>query len=318
MKAMIEENDQEIIINGKQLKITNLNKVYFPSALGHEITKGEIIDYYRSISKILIPYLKNRPESLNRHPAGISQPGFYHKDMDVNQVPEWTRTEKIYSKSNDEYLDYLICDNEATLIYMANLGCIEINPWHSTVDEPDHPDYMIMDLDPGNIGFKEVVVTALKIREICEEVGIETYCKTSGATGLHIYIPLNKKYTYDEIKRFGESLATVVQKQLPRITSIERSVSKRSDKIYIDFLQNRKGQTIAAAYSVRPKPGATVSTPLEWDQVNEKLDPKAFTIFTIHERLEKKGDLWKGVLGKGVSIEKALVKLEKLLEDSST
>lgn len=306
-----EENDVEWTINGKKLKITNRNKVYFPD---EGITKGEIIDYYRKVSKFILPYLKNRPESLNRHPNGIAKPGFYQKDMDTDQIPDWLHTEKQYSKSNEEYLDYLICDNEATLVYLANLGCIEINPWHSTFDKPDDPDYMIMDLDPGNIGFKEVVRTALKIRDICTEIGIDTYCKTSGATGLHVYIPLKKRYTYDEIKLFGELLATAVQQQLPDTTSIERTVSKRSDKIYIDFLQNRKGQTIASAYSVRPKPGATVSTPLEWTEVNERLDPKDFTIYTIFERLEKKGDLWKKVLGKGADIGKALAKLEKIME----
>ena len=297
-------------INGKVLKITNRNKVYFPES---NITKGEVIDYYRKISKYLLPYLKNRPESLNRHPNGITKPGFYQKDMDTSQIPEWVHTEKQYSKSNAEYLDYLICDNEATLVYMANLGCIEINPWHSTYDKPDNPDYMIMDLDPGEIGFKEVVRTTLKIRDVCTELGITTFCKTSGATGLHVYIPLKKRYTYDEIKLFGELLATAIQHQLPDTTSIERSVSKRSDKIYIDFLQNRKGQTIAAAYSVRPKPGATVSTPLEWTEVNDRLDPKAFTIYTIFDRLEEKGDLWKGILGKGADIGKALEKLEGMV-----
>lgn len=305
-----EENDVELTINGKKLKVTNRNKVYFPET---GTTKGEIIDYYRKVSKWILPYLKNRPESLNRHPNGITKPGFYQKDMDTSQIPEWVRTEKQYSKSNEEYLDYLVCDNEATLVYMANLGCIEINPWHSTFDKPDNPDYMITDLDPGNIGFKEVVRTALKIRDIYTEIGIETFCKTSGATGLHVYIPLKKRYTYDEIKLFGELLATAVQQQLPDTTSIERTVSKRSDKIYIDFLQNRKGQTIAAAYSVRPKPGATVSTPLEWTEVNERLDPKDFTIDTIFDRLKEKGDLWKGVLGKGADIGKALIKLEKIL-----
>jgi bifunctional non-homologous end joining protein LigD len=158
-------------INAKKLKITNRNKVYFPE---DGITKGEIIDYYRKISKFILPYLKNRPESLNRHPNGITKPGFYQKDMDKSQIPEWIHTEKQYSKSNTEYLDYLICGNEATLIYMANLGCIEINPWHSTYGSPDYPDYMIMDLDPGEIGFKEVVKTALKIRDVCTEIGIET------------------------------------------------------------------------------------------------------------------------------------------------
>lgn len=305
------ESDTEWTINGKKLKVTNRNKVYFPD---EGITKGEIIDYYRKISKFILPYLKNRPESLNRHPNGITKPGFYQKDMDTDQIPDWLHTEKQYSKSNEEYLDYLICDNEAALVYIANLGCIEINPWHSTFDKPDYPDYMIMDLDPGNIGFGEVVQTALKIRDICTEIGIDTYCKTSGATGLHVYIPLKKRYTYDEIKLFGELLATAVQQQLPDTTSIERTVSKRSDKIYIDFLQNRKGQTIASVYSVRPKPGATVSTPLEWAEVNEDLDPKKFTIYTIFDRLKEKGDLWKKVLGKGADIGKALGKLEKIME----
>ena len=305
------ESDAEWTINGKKLKVTNRNKVYFPD---EGITKGEIIDYYRKISKFILPYLKNRPESLNRHPNGITKPGFYQKDMDTDQIPDWLHTEKQYSKSNEEYLDYLICDNEAALVYIANLGCIEINPWHSTFDKPDYPDYMIMDLDPGNIGFGEVVQTALKIRDICTEIGIDTYCKTSGATGLHVYIPLKKRYTYDEIKLFGELLATAVQQQLPDTTSIERTVSKRSDKIYIDFLQNRKGQTIASVYSVRPKPGATVSTPLEWAEVNEDLDPKKFTIYTIFDRLKEKGDLWKKVLGKGADIGKALGKLEKIME----
>jgi len=306
------ENDEEIKINGRLLKITNRNKVYFPES---GITKGDLIDYYREISSYILPYLKKRPESLNRHPNGITKPGFYQKDMDTSQIPEWLHTEKQYSKSNDEYLDYLVCDDEATLIYMANLGCIEINPWHSTFDQPDMPDYMIMDLDPGEIGFKEVVRTALKVKEICDAIGIECFCKTSGATGLHVYIPLKKKYTYDEIKLFGELLATTVQQQLPDTTSIERTVSKRKDKIYVDFLQNRKGQTIAAAYSARPKPGATVSTPLDWSEVNKDLDPQDFTIFTIHDRLKKTGDLWKGVLGKGANIQKALVKLEKILNE---
>lgn len=305
-----KSTDQEMKINGHVLKLTHLDKVYFPE---DGITKDDIIDYYRKISRYILPYLKNRPESLNRHPNGIHQPGFYQKNMDVEQIPDWLHTEKQYSKSNDADLDYLLCNDEATLVYMANLGCIELNPWHSSYDQPDYPDYMIMDLDPGEIGFDKVVETALTIRDLCTELGIDCFCKTSGATGLHIYLPLRKRYTYDEIKLFAELLATATHNRLPETTSIERTVSKRKDKIYVDFLQNRKGQTIAAPYSARPKPGATVSTPLRWDEVNEHLDPKAFTIFTIHERLEQTGDLWKGVLGKGINLEKALKKLESLL-----
>jgi bifunctional non-homologous end joining protein LigD len=304
------KRDKEVTIGGTKLKLTNLDKVYFPA---DGITKGEIIDYYLRMSKYILPYLKDRPQSLNRHINGIAKPGFYQKDMDTEQIPEWLRTEKMYSKSNKEYLDYLICNDKATLIYMANLGCIEINPWHSTYDNPEFPDYLIMDLDPGEIGFIHVVETANTIKQLCDEIGIKCFCKTSGATGLHIYIPLKKQYDYNEVKIFAELLATATHKRLPETTSIERAVAKRRDKIYVDFLQNRKGQTIASVYSARPKPGATVSTPLLWEEVNADLDPKNYTIYNIEERLAATGDLWKGVLRKGADISKVLKKLEKLL-----
>jgi bifunctional non-homologous end joining protein LigD len=305
-----ETADNSIMAEGKKVSVTNLAKVYWPE---EGITKGDLIQYYERISKYILPYLKNRPESLNRFPNGIKGQSFYQKDMDLNQLPGWTKTARIYSKSNKEYIDYLICNDTATLLYMANLGCIEINPWHSTYDKPDHPDYMMLDLDPGKIDFKEVVKTALVIKDICDELSIDCFCKTSGATGLHIYIPLGAKYTYDEVKTFAELIATLAHHRLPKTTSIERLVAKRTNKVYIDFLQNRKGQTIAAPYSVRPRPYATVSTPLLWKEVNEKLTPQQFTIHNIEKRLTKTGDLWKGVLGKGILLDKALKKMEKLL-----
>jgi bifunctional non-homologous end joining protein LigD len=299
-----------ITVGSKKVKCTNLTKIYWPE---EGITKGDLINYYRSISKWILPYLKNRPQSLNRHPNGIKGSSFYQKDMEVKQLPPWAKTAKLYSKSNNKYLDYLLCNDEATLIYMANLGCIEINPWHSVDTKPDYPDYMILDLDPGKIAFKEVVNTALVIKEICDELKINCFCKTSGATGLHIYIPLGAKYHYDDVKTFAELMATLTHKRLPKTTSIERTVSKRSNKIYVDFLQNRKGQTIAAPYSVRPRPHATVSTPLLWKEVNEKLSPEQFTIHNIEKRLAKTGDLWKGIFSKPISIDKLLPKIEKLL-----
>jgi bifunctional non-homologous end joining protein LigD len=302
------ENEKTISVSGKKIKCTNLNKVYFPS---EGYTKGDIINYYQRISKYILPYLKNRPQSLNRHPNGIMGQSFYQKDMEVKQLPSWAKTVKMYSKSNNANVNYLLCNDPATLIYMANLGCIEINPWHSTYDKPEFPSWMMLDLDPGEISFSDVVDTALVIKEICDELKIPCYCKTSGATGLHVYIPLGAKYTYDEIKLFAEILAGLVHDRLPDITSIERSTSKRKDKIYVDFLQNRKGQTIAAPYSVRPKPLATVSTPLQWKEVNSKLSPDMFTILNIEKRLKKAGDIWKPVLGKGIDITKALKAIEK-------
>ncbi|MES2560013.1 MAG: DNA ligase D [Bacteroidota bacterium] len=304
------ENDTIVTIGGKKVKCTNLTKPYWP---GEKITKGDLIAYYQSISKWILPYLKNRPQSLNRHPNGINGASFYQKDMNVDQLPAWMKTAKIYSTSNNKYLDYLLCNDEATLVYMANLGCIEINPWHSIHTKPEYPDYMILDLDPGKIPFVEVVNTALVIKEICEELKMPCFCKTSGATGLHIYIPLGAKYDYDDVKIFAELMATLTHKRLPKTTSIERSVSKRSNKVYVDFLQNRKGQTIAAPYSVRPRPHATVSTPLLWSEVNHTLKPEQFTMHNIVQRLNKVGDLWKGVFSKPVSIDKLLPKIAKLL-----
>jgi len=293
----------------EKLTYTNLTKVYFPE---DKITKGDIINYYKTMSKYLLPYLKDRPQSLNRHPNGIKGQSFYQKNMDVAHLPEGIKTVELYSKSNNENIHYLICNDEATLLYMANLGCIEINPWHSTYLQPDNPDYVILDLDPGDISFIEVVNVALMIKEICDQLQIDCYCKTSGATGLHIYIPLGAKYNYDDAKLFAELLARITHTRLPNTTSVERSVGKRKNKIYLDFLQNRKGQTIAAPYSVRPRPHATVSTPLLWKEVNHKLSPQLFTIRTIEKRVNKLGDLWKGILGKPIDLRKVLKKIEEL------
>jgi bifunctional non-homologous end joining protein LigD len=304
------EKDETFTIGGRKVKCTNLNKLYWPE---EGITKGDLITYYQEMSKYMLPYLKDRPQSLNRHPNGITGSSFYQKDMDVKQLPDWIKTTRIYSTSNKRYLDYLICNDAPTLVYMANLGCIEINPWHSTYQQADYPDYMILDLDPGKIAFKEVVNTALAVKEICDELSIPCFCKTSGATGLHIYIPLGAKYHYDQVKTFAELMAILTHKRVPKITSIERSVAKRVNKIYVDFLQNRKGQTIAAPYSVRPRPLATVSTPLSWKEVNAQLSPQDFTIHTIYKRLDKIGDVWKGVLGKPIALDKTVIKIEKLI-----
>jgi len=303
------EKEKVITLSGKKVKCTNLDKIYFP---GEGYTKGDLINYYQSISKFILPYLKNRPQSLNRHPNGIKGQSFYQKDMDVKQIPSFIKTVKLFSKSNNANIDYLICNDVATLVYMANLGCIEINPWHSTYLKPEEPTYMMLDLDPGEISFVDVVNTALVIKEICDELNISCYCKTSGATGLHIYIPLAAKYNYDDVKVFAEIMATIVHSRLPDTTSIERSTAKRKDKIYIDFLQNRKGQTIASPYSVRPRPHATVSTPLMWKEVNHQLTPEMFTIKNMEERLSKTGDLWKPVLQKGIVLTKVLKSIEKL------
>ena len=307
-KAIITDNDIDLTIGKTVLHLTNQNKIYFPA---DGITKGEVVNYYKEIADVMLPYLKDRPQSMNRFPNGITAQSFYQKDVDVDKIPAWLKTSKIYSESNDKNIDYLLCNDKASLLYMANLGCIEINPWNSTIQHPDRPDWLVIDIDPSKDDFTEVVTAALMVRKVMDEMETECYCKTSGATGLHVYIPLAAKYDYDAIKIFAELIAHTVNVRLPQTTTTIRTIQKREEKIYIDFLQNRPGQTLAAPYSVRPKPGATVSTPLEWKEVNAKLSPSQFTIKNMMKRLDKKGDLWKPVLGKGANIDKILKKIQE-------
>lgn len=204
----------------------------------------------------------------------------------------------------------MVCNNESTLLYMAQLGCIEINPWNSRVSALTRPDWLVIDLDPEGVEFKDVVKVAKTVHEVCEEWSVPNYPKTSGKRGIHVYVPLHAKYNYDQARNFAHLIAIEVNKRQPELTSLERSPSKRQHKIYLDYLQNSEGQTLAAPYSVRPTQDATVSTPLHWDEVNARLTPQRFTIKNVPQRLEKEGDLWKGVKGKGVDIARILKNME--------
>lgn len=293
-----------------KVELTNTGKLYWPD---EGITKGELLAYYESMHKFILPYLRKRPMSLKRNPNGVNDQGFYHKDAgDI--APDWMETADIHAESTNKIVSYLVCNDLNSLLFIANLGCIEMNPWNSTVTRLDKPDYMVMDIDPSEKNsFEEVVDTALVVRDVCERAGISTYCKTSGASGLHVYIPCNKKYDYDTVRDLARIIATLVQEQLPGTTTLERSLSKRKkNQIYVDFLQNSRGQTLASAYSARPRPGATVSTPLEWKEVKHGLHPSMFTIKNIRKRVEKKGDLFRPVLGRGINIPGALKKLERV------
>lgn len=293
-----------------KVELTNTGKLYWPD---EGITKGELLAYYESMHKFILPYLRKRPMSLKRNPNGVKDQGFYHKDAgDI--APDWMETADIHAESTNKIISYLVCNDLNSLLFIANLGCIEMNPWNSTVTRLDKPDYMVMDIDPSEKNsFEEVVDTALVVRDVCERAGISTYCKTSGASGLHVYIPCNKKYDYDTVRDLARIIATLVQEQLPGTTTLERSLSKRKkNQIYVDFLQNSRGQTLASAYSARPRPGATVSTPLEWKEVKHGLHPSMFTIKNIRKRVEKKGDLFRPVLGRGINIPGALKKLDRV------
>lgn len=300
--------DKTRTVGGHTVELTNLDKIYWP---GEGITKGEVIAYYDSMYRYIMKYLKGRPQSLKRNPGGIQDKGFFHKDAGDNS-PEWVDTYPVWSDSADKEVNYLVCNNKASLLYLANLGCIELNPWSSVTSKPDHPDYVVIDLDPSeNNSFDDVVDAALVVRDILKKAGADAYCKTSGATGLHVYIPLGRKYHYDQARHFAELIAHLAVAELPGITTVERSLKKRGKaKIYVDYLQNKRGQTLCAAYSLRPREGALVSTPLDWKEVKHALDPLDFNINNIKKRVEKKGDLFAPVLQKGIDIMKVLKKLD--------
>ncbi len=292
--------------NGKAA-FTHLDKVFWPD---EGYNKGDVINYYNDVSKHILKYMKDRPESLFRTPNGINAQGFFHKDAGIG-APDWVKSIPLYSESAGKDINYIICNDKPTLLYMANLGCIEMNPWNSRLKNLDNPDYLVMDIDPSEKNtFEQVIDTALAIKEVLDRAGAACFPKTSGATGIHIYVPLGAKYNYEQAKNFAHIVAMMTHEQIPAFTSLERSLSKRGkDHIYIDFLQNRIGQTLACAYSLRPKPGATVSTPLDWSEVKKGLRPLDFTIKNITRRIEQKGDIFSGVLLKGIDMAKCLKKL---------
>jgi DNA ligase D-like protein (predicted polymerase)/DNA ligase D-like protein (predicted 3'-phosphoesterase) len=298
------DETQVLKINGHELTFTNLHKLYWPK---EKITKRDLLNYYHEVAPHMLPYLKDRPQSLNRHPEGINRPGFYQKDV-TGMAPDWVETFLYHSEDDVRDKHFLVAKDEASLLYMASLGCIEINPWSSRIQKPDYPDWCIIDLDPDKNSFDQVIETALVTREVLNELGAEGYCKTSGSTGLHIYIPLGAKYTYEQSKEFARVVVTLVNKELPKFTTLERSVKARKGKMYLDFLQNKTQATIAAPYSVRPKPMATVSMPLHWEEVKKGLKMQDFTIFNTLDRLRNEGDPFKPVLGKGVDLQKIIKK----------
>jgi bifunctional non-homologous end joining protein LigD len=300
------EPDEILKIGRTVVPLTHVEKPYWPQ---EGITKGMVIDYYQSIAEIILPYLRNRPESLLRNPNGISDKGFFHKDAG-KEAPAWVKTFPYPSESSHKIIHYLVCNNKATLAYLNNLGCIELNPWHSTCLKPDHPDYMIIDLDPAlKNHFDQVIEVARTVRRELSAAGAESYCKTSGGKGIHIYVPMAKRYHYDEVKLFAHRICKKVHENLPGLTTLDRPLKKRGKKIYLDFLQNCKGQTIASVYSLRPRPGAPVSMPLEWRELRPGISPLDHNLFNAPARIRRKKDLFAPVLGPPVDLRKCLEKL---------
>lgn len=302
-------NEQTITLNKQSLKLTNLDKLYWKK---EKFTKGDMLNYYLRMAPFMLPYMKDHPVSLNRHPNGIAGKSFYQKDV-KGKVAEWIQTHPEFSESTGETVNYFVCKDEAHLIYMANLGCIEMNPWHSRAASPDKPDWCLIDLDPDDSNtFEQVMDAAHVINDILKSIGVEGYPKTSGSTGIHILVPLGAKYSYEQSKQLAELVVNLAHHELLSTTSLERSPAKRKGKIYLDYLQNRYGQTMASVYSLRPKPGVPVSTPLFWEEIKKGLTPTTFSAYNIFDRLDEVGDIYTPVLGKGIDIKKVLAALQSM------
>jgi bifunctional non-homologous end joining protein LigD len=295
-------------IGGHELKFTNLSKLFWPK---DNISKRDMLNFYYQVAPYIIPYLDERPQTLNRFPNGIEQESFYQKDV-TGKIPDWIKTFGYYSEADKRQKQFVVCTDEASLLYIANLGCIEMNPWSSRAQSPDHPDWCIIDLDPDKNTFSQVIEAAQVTKQVLEAIDVPCWCKTSGSTGLHIYVPLGAKYSYEDSKEFARAIAKIVHAQIPGYTSIERLTAKRKGKMYIDFLQNRPQATVAGPYSLRPKPGASVSMPLHWEEVKKGLKISDFNIHNSIYRLKEQGDIFKGVLGRGINMQAALKKIKSV------
>jgi bifunctional non-homologous end joining protein LigD len=295
----------------KTITISNPNKIFWPA---EKYTKGDLIAYYKAISRWILPYLRNRPLVLTRFPDGIEGKSFYQKDA-PEFAPDWIRTVPIWSNDTERDIRYFVCDDEESLVYIANLGAIPLHIWASRVGSLEQPDWCVIDLDPKEAPFSDVIRCAEVLHRICESAGLPSYVKTTGKTGLHIMVPLGRQMTYAQSRTLGELLARLVIRELGDIATITRHITKRGDKVYLDYLQNRHGQLIVAPFIVRPLPGATVSMPLAWDEVGPSLDPRAFTIRTAVDRMERlSGDPMLPVLTESPDLAAVLGKLAEQMK----
>lgn len=307
-REVVLETPEQIPENQSNAKIilTHTDKVFWPN---DNYTKGDLLEYYHTISPIILPHLRGRPEVLHRYPNGIKGNQFYQKEIG-EKAPSYLTTALI--KHDNKNTRYLIIDDETSLLFAVNMGCIELHPFLSRTTSLESPDFLVIDLDPEGVSFDKVIEIAQIVHEILDEAGAKSFCKTSGMSGIHIYVPLGALYSFDQALNFAKLIAYIANERSPALTSLERSPSKRSKKIYLDYLQNRFGQSVAAPYSVRPGPHAPVSTPLKWSEVKKGLDPMQFTIKTVIKRIHRLGDIFRGVLTEKTDLKKCLDKLDNI------
>jgi len=296
----------EIRKGRRALKLSNLDKLFWPE---EGITKGDLLAYYRSVAPVLLPHLKDRPFTMKRYPDGWEGKHFFQKDA-PKHMPDWIATRTYRSTSRESRqkrtISYPLVNDELGLLWMVNMGCIDMNTWYSRVDKPERPDFVLFDLDPAaDAGFPETVEVALLVKALLDGIGLKSFAKTSGADGMHVLVPIERRSTYDDTRGFAEIVARALVSTHRGLVTTEWQKSKRRG-VLIDANQNGEGKTIASVYSVRPKEGAPVSAPLRWDEVVSSLDPAAFTMEAVLERVERHGDLFEGVLTEKQSLSKAL------------
>jgi bifunctional non-homologous end joining protein LigD len=304
-----DATESTLTVDGHTLKFTNLKKVFYPK---EGYTKRDVINYYDAVSGLILPHLKDRPLSLKRYPNGIEHQYFFQKDAPETFAP-WLRTELIDSEHAGKPIRYVFAEDHASLLYLANLGCIDHNPWMSRSQSLDNPDFILIDLDPQECPFEMIVEAALLVKKTLDRIGLTGYPKTTGGDGMHVYVPIEPIYTYEEARTFADLISRVVIAEKKDLFTTPRSVQKRQkNRVYFDYLQIGKSKTIAAPYVLRAYPGAPVATPLEWSEVKLGVEPKQFNISNALERFAKKGDLFRGVLDEPQQLEGALEKLAGL------
>jgi bifunctional non-homologous end joining protein LigD len=301
----------QVTVDGHRLKFTNLGKIFYP---GEAIAKRDVINYYNSVANLIVPHLRDRPLSLKRYPNGIDHDFFFQKDAE-DKVPEWVRLEPVFSDHNQDNIHYIICNDRATLLYLANLACIDQNPWMSRIGTLENPDFALIDLDPTEgCPYEKIVEAAQLVKKTLDAIGLAGYPKTTGGDGMHVYIPLEPAYTYEQVRTFAELLSILVIREKPDLFTTPRTVSQRKKgKVYFDYLQISTGKTIAAPYVLRAYPGAPVSTPLDWNEVKRGLEPSQFNIHNAVDRFERVGDLFEPALTNKQKLEPALERVSQLV-----
>lgn len=297
-------------IDGRRITISNLDKVLWPDA---GVTKGDLIHYLLVMSPYLLPHLEGRPLVLTRYPDGATGESFYQKNT-PEHAPDWLQTweDVTHPTESGRILRYVVCNDRATLAWLGNQAALELHPWYSRSEAPDQPTVAVIDLDPAEgTDFEDARRVAFWMRGLLDAVGLRSYPKTSGATGLHLYIPLGPGHTYPQVVEFTRRLCTFAVSLWPQLTTVERPVANRTGRVYLDFLQNGRGKTLASVYSPRPVPGATVSCPLTWDEV-ATARPEQFTVRTMPQRVAQRGDLFAPVLHGSQCLRDAEPLLERL------